>query len=140
MAPRMRDGWATRSESLREDMSDGSSWWRILTPVTSHALETLGLAIIVHGTSLGLGLILPPDVYHLVHRVELFFYIAMAGSLAVYTFLVFCFTLALQFVETVRRSMRKYEIESRRERRRLTAGRALDEVPSSFNKKVKDRV
>jgi hypothetical protein len=114
-----------------------SSRWNVLEPVLSHGLDAAMLGIIVKGTSLALKSFLPPEYYEGIHEFELLFYIAMLGSLSVYTLVVFCFTLSIQILEAMRHGARRLTVE--REPRELPSHNGINEIHSLRKKRGKVR-
>lgn len=112
--------------------------WEILEPVLSHSLEALTLAVIVHGTSLGLKFVLPSEYYEAVHALELDFYIALCGSLSIYTFLVFCLSLSIQLLNALT-DMSDRLMTRRRSRYELPESR-YEKPFSRLNDREKEKV
>jgi hypothetical protein len=81
---------------------------QVLEPVLSHFVEAAGIGLIVRGTSTALKYMLPADFHPAIYQIELIFYAAIFSSLSVYTFLVFCFVLAIELLSKVRTETGKF--------------------------------
>jgi hypothetical protein len=105
-----------------------SARWEILEPIVTHAVDAIGIGIVVHATSLGLQFILSEDMDGAVHQLEILFYVLLSGSLALYTFIYFCMILAVQLTEAGRGMA--YRLENDTEPQGLGGrNRAVDALP-----------